>query len=62
MIIEDYEKFADLLVNFAQKRGYECVCAKNGQEGLALARRKKPDAISLDIGLPDIDGMVVLQE
>src|ERR1700739_437943 len=39
--------------------GYEVILAPNGEEGLLKAQTEVPDAIILDLGLPDIDGMQV---
>ena len=39
--------------------GYEVLLAENGQQGLMRAQNDVPDAIVLDLGLPDIDGMEV---
>src|SRR6202035_3338817 len=41
--------------------GYEVILAETGQEGLLSARTSVPDAIVLDLGLPDIDGVQVCQ-
>jgi len=61
LIIEDDVDFQNILLNLANERGYKAVIAKNGQDGIDLARRIKPVAISLDMGLPDIDGADVLR-
>jgi CheY-like chemotaxis protein len=61
LIIEDDEKFRSILLNIARTRGYDVVCTESGKEGIELARSLKPAAISLDMGLPDIDGLDVLQ-
>lgn len=44
--------------------GYDCVVsvAVNGAEGLALAKRERPDLILLDISMPVMDGLTVLAE
>jgi two-component system KDP operon response regulator KdpE len=42
--------------------GYEPMAAASGADGLAIIARRPPDAVFLDLGLPDIDGMVVLAE
>jgi len=39
--------------------GHEVTTAANGQEGLALAVSSAPEAIILDLGLPDMDGLTV---
>lgn len=40
-----------------EREGYAVTTAENGEEGLACARRDRPDLILLDIGLPDSDGL-----
>jgi two-component system KDP operon response regulator KdpE len=42
-------------------RGYEVVLAEDGRSALARASQELPDAIVLDLGLPDIDGTDVLE-
>ena len=41
--------------------GYRVFEAATGQEGLVEAAQRRPDAIVLDLGLPDMDGAEVLQ-
>jgi two-component system response regulator TctD len=41
--------------------GFQVVCCSSGLEGLAFARRRSFDALILDLGLPDIDGLELLQ-
>ena len=50
-----------LLINLRARR-YEVVTASAGQEALAAAARRPPDAVILDLGLPDIDGTEVIVE
>jgi HAMP domain-containing protein/signal transduction histidine kinase/CheY-like chemotaxis protein len=59
-IIEDDPKFASILLDLAHEHGFKGLVATNGRDALALARRSKPDAITLDIRLPDMDGWRVL--
>ncbi len=42
-------------------RGYEVVVARTGEEGLDLAAHRHPDVVLLDLGLPGIDGVEVVQ-
>ena len=56
LIIEDDPVFARTLQDMARDRGFDTMLAWSGEEGYALARRERPDAISLDLELPDIDG------
>ncbi|HET6894688.1 MAG TPA: HAMP domain-containing protein [Candidatus Baltobacteraceae bacterium] len=62
LIIEDDAIFARILLGLARDRGFKGIVALKGAEGLELARRHLPDAITLDIGLPDVDGWNLLAE
>jgi CheY-like chemotaxis protein len=62
LIIEDDKQFAGILMKIARKRGYKCICAGDGKSGLLLAMEQKITAIILDMKLPDIDGMQVLDQ
>jgi signal transduction histidine kinase/DNA-binding response OmpR family regulator len=59
LIIEDNLVFARTLQELARERGFDTLVAVNLEEGLALARREHPDAITLDLELPDGDGWEV---
>jgi two-component system KDP operon response regulator KdpE len=43
-------------------RKYDVTTASTGREALAEARRRPPDAVILDLGLPDVDGIEVIRE
>jgi CheY-like chemotaxis protein/signal transduction histidine kinase len=60
LIVEDDESFGRILLGFARERGFKGVVAAGGAQGLELARSLNPDAITLDLRLPDMDGWVVL--
>ena len=62
LIVEDEEGLLDGLAHNFRYEGYEVLTAKNGQEGLKLALKQKPDAVLLDIMLPEKDGFTVLKE
>jgi hypothetical protein len=62
LIIEDDEAFGRTLLGFVREHGFRGVVTSMGEQGLALARSLKPDAITLDIHLPDMDGRVVLDQ
>ncbi len=62
LIIEDDLKFASLLLKQANTKGFKCLSAASGEDGLSLASKYKPQAIILDIGLPGINGHSVLLE
>ncbi len=51
----------ELMERLATREGYSFVAAQNGEEGLRLAREKKPDVVTLEVALPGIDGWTVLK-
>ncbi|TPM05506.1 response regulator [Mesorhizobium sp. B2-3-11] len=59
LIVEDDPTFGGLLLGLARSAGLKGVLSTAGSGTLALARKLVPDAITLDIGLSDIDGWVL---
>jgi len=60
LIVEDDPDFASILLDIARAEGLKGVVATAGAGTLALARKLQPGAITLDLGLSDIDGFVLL--
>ncbi|MBW4548807.1 MAG: HAMP domain-containing protein [Symplocastrum torsivum CPER-KK1] len=60
LVIEDDYNFARILLDMARQQGFKVLVATRSEPGLALAREFKPDAITLDIQLPVMDGWTVL--
>jgi len=60
LIVEDDPDFARTVLEVARTRDFKGIVALRGDAGLALAREYKPDAIVLDVQLPVMDGMTVL--
>ncbi|MGO4524305.1 HAMP domain-containing protein [Microvirga sp. 2MCAF35] len=60
LIVEDDAMFASVLLELAREEGFRGLIAMDGASALALAHRYKPHAITLDIGLPDMDGWALL--
>ncbi len=60
LIVEDDESFADILAKVAREMEFQCLIASTAQEAMVLAAQFLPQAIVLDVGLPDETGLVVL--
>jgi CheY-like chemotaxis protein len=60
LIVEDDPTFASILLDLARAAGLKGVVSTAGAGTLAMARKLQPDAITLDLGLSDIDGFVLL--
>ena len=62
LIIED-EKFISKAYQLGlAHEGFKTIAACNGQEGLVMAKKEKPDLILLDIIMPVMDGLTMLKE
>jgi CheY-like chemotaxis protein len=63
LIIDDEEGILGLVRDILQAPGgWRVLTASSGKEGLAYARAKRPDAILLDVMMPDLDGPTTLQQ
>jgi two-component system, OmpR family, KDP operon response regulator KdpE len=62
LIVEDQPELLRALRINLRARQYDVLTARNGREALALAASQPPDAVILDLGLPDIDGTEVIVE
>jgi len=60
--IEDEEEMIDLVRLILTRKKFEVIGANGGREGLDLVRRELPDAILLDLMMPDMDGWEVYQQ
>jgi CheY-like chemotaxis protein len=60
LVIDDDRAVHDLLRHAITKQGFRVEGALSGEEGLRMARRLHPDAITLDVMMPGMDGWTVL--
>jgi signal transduction histidine kinase/CheY-like chemotaxis protein len=60
LIVENDANFAHFLFDMAHENGFKAVVVSRGSSAITLSRELKPQAITLDINLPDIDGWHVL--
>lgn len=61
LIVEDEKSISDFTSRTLVSHGYRVSCASTGKEALSLASSLCPDIILLDLGLPDLDGMEIIQ-
>lgn len=59
LIVDDEPQIVEICKDYLKAAGYETVTANNGQQGVSLARREKPDLIVLDLMMPEMDGLEV---
>ena len=62
LIIEDEEIILNLLKKKLIKEGFAVFAARDGREGLKMMEEKKPDLILLDIVMPELNGIEVMEE
>ena len=61
LIIEDEAKIQEILTEFLREYGYAIDNAGDGVEGLVMFKKNKYDLVLLDIMMPKIDGLAVLE-
>lgn len=61
LVVEDDLPVRNLMTTTLKTRDYRCLTAKNGAEALLLASSHNPEAVFLDLGLPDMDGVDVIR-
>ena len=62
LVVDDEEGIRSLLDTILSRKGYQVVLAESGRKGLELCHQEKPDVIVLDLKMPEMDGLTVLQE
>jgi len=61
LIVEDDPQTVKLVKFILEKNNYSTISAKDGEEGLRMARERKPDLVVLDLMLPGMDGYRVCE-
>ena len=56
LLVEDNEMNRDMLSRRLKRKGYEVVCAVDGEEGVTMAASESPDLVLMDLSLPVMDG------
>ena len=56
LIVDDEKDIVETLSFILKAKGYECICAYDGEEGLNLAKTQNPDIVILDVMMPKING------
>jgi CheY-like chemotaxis protein len=62
LVIDDEPDVVTYLETLLQDHGYQTVSARDGEEGLTMARSEKPDLICLDISMPEKSGVRLYRE
>jgi two-component system, OmpR family, response regulator len=61
LVVDDEPNIAELLAMALRLEGWEVVVAHSGAKAVSAARKERPDAVVLDIMLPDFDGLEVMR-
>ena len=56
LLVEDNELNRDMLSRRLKRKGFEVICAEDGQEGIDVALSESPDIVLMDLSLPVVDG------
>jgi len=60
LVIDDEAAIRDAMRMILEYEGYECLLAPTGQDGITMVEREAPDLVFLDIKMPGMDGLEVL--
>ena len=61
LVVDDDSAARDLLTRFLDREGFTVKTARDGREGLALARQYRPKVVLLDVEMPNVNGWTMLQ-
>ena len=61
LIVDDEPATVEMLTTFLQLKGFTCIGAHNGTDGLMMVNLDRPDLVILDLMMPDLEGFEVCQ-
>lgn len=61
LVVDDEKDLLDLIEYNLKKEGFDVLKAENGEEGIEIAREKRPDLVLLDIMMPKMDGLQAVE-
>ena len=62
LAVDDEEEFTILIKNYFEPRGYKVLAANDGDSGLLLAKKERPDVCLIDLKMPGLHGDEILRE
>src|SRR5215218_689768 len=62
LVVDDEPKITQLVRDYLERAGFGVLVAFDGKKALSLAKTEKPDAVILDLGLPQLDGLDFTRE
>ena len=62
LVIEDEKSICDFITKTLNAQNYKTTSAHTGKDGLAILTSALPDLVLLDLGLPDMDGLDIIQQ
>jgi DNA-binding response OmpR family regulator len=62
LVVDDEPKITQLVQDYLERAGFAVLVAFDGKKALSLAKTEKPDAVILDLGLPQLDGLDFTRE
>src|SRR6478735_1614734 len=62
VVVEDDHDVGDVISKLLDQAGFDVVVASTGADALTVIRERRPDLVTLDLSLPDIDGVEVCRQ
>jgi DNA-binding response OmpR family regulator len=62
LVVDDEPKITQLVRDYLERAGFAVLTAHDGKKALSIAKTEKPDAVILDLGLPQLDGLDFTRE